>query len=351
MTVMPRPPRQGTVTPTRETAVSPLLSRRRFIGISAAAAGLGLLPFGRAAKADAHLVTWRGQAMGAVATLQVHHHDRSAAERLVERSLAEVRRLEAVFSLYREDSALAELNRHGVLVAPPADLVALLNECRRWWALSDGAFDPTVQVLWTLYRDHFSEPGADPRGPSGTSLRDALERVGFGRLAFDANRIALPRRGMGLTLNGIAQGYVTDRVVDILRASGIGSSLVDMGEPRAVGFHPSGAPWRVGIADPEHPEQFEDTLEVIDRAVATSGSYGFLFDRDGRFNHLLDPRTGASAHLHRSVTVVKETAAAADALSTAFSLLPEDGIANVLRKVGGEVRLVRADGKRRTLRG
>jgi len=329
--------------------MSPLLSRRRFIGISAAAAGLGLLPFGRAAKAAAHLVTWRGQAMGAVATLQVHHHDRSAAERLVERSLAEVRRLEAVFSLYREDSALAELNRRGVLVAPPADLVALLAECRRWWELSDGAFDPTVQALWTLYRDHFSQPGADPHGPAATALRDALDRIDFGQVAFDTNRIALPRRGMGLTLNGIAQGYVTDRVVDILRAGGIGSSLVDMGEPRAVGFHPSGAPWRVGIADPEHPEQFEDTLEVIDRAVATSGSYGFLFDRDGRFNHLLDPRTGASAHRYRSLTVTMPTAAAADALSTAFSLLPEDTIAAALGKVSGEVRLITADGERRTL--
>ncbi len=90
--------------------MSPLSSRRRFIGISAAAAGLSLMPFGRATKADAHLVTWQGPAMGAVAMLQVHHHDRSAAERLIERSLAEVRRLETVFSLYREDSALVSLN-------------------------------------------------------------------------------------------------------------------------------------------------------------------------------------------------------------------------------------------------
>jgi FAD:protein FMN transferase len=331
--------------------MSPHLSRRRFIGVTAAAAGLGLVPFGRASRAEAHLVAWQGQAMGAVATLQVHHHDRAVAERLVERSLAEVRRLEQVFSLYREDSALVTLNRHGVLVAPPADLVMLLAECRRCWELTGGAFDPTVQTLWMLYRNHFSKPDADPQGPSEAMVRDALERVGFERVAFDANRIVLPRRGMELTLNGIAQGYVTDRIVDILRAGGIESSLVDMGEPRAVGFHPSGAPWRVGIADPEHPEQFEDTLEVIDRAVATSGSYGFRFDRDGRFNHLLNPRTGASAHLHRSVTVVKETAAAADALSTAFSLLPEDGIANVLRKVGGEVRLVSAAGERRALDG
>ena len=111
--------------------------------------------------------------MGAVATLQVHHHDRAAAERLIERSLAEVRRLEAVFSLYRDDSALVALNRQGILVAPPADLVALLAECRRYWELTGGAFDPTVQALWTLYRDHFSKPDADPQGPPEAALREA----------------------------------------------------------------------------------------------------------------------------------------------------------------------------------
>jgi thiamine biosynthesis lipoprotein len=329
--------------------MSPHLSRRRFIGISAAAAGLSLVPFAHAAKADAHLVTWRGQAMGAVATLQVHHHDGSVAKQLVERSLAEVRHLEQVFSLYQEDSAIATLNRQGMLVAPAADLVTLLAECRRCWELTGGAFDPTVQALWTLYLEHFSRPDADPQGPPAPAVEAALERVGFGQVVFDANRVILPRRGMGLTLNGIAQGYVTDRVVDILRAGGIESSLVDMGEPRAVGSHPSREPWRVGIADPDHPGQVGDTLEAVDGAVATSGSYGFRFDRAGCFNHLLDPRTGASSRLYRSVTSVMPTATAADAFSTSFSLLPEDAIADVLRKVGGEVRLVTADGERRTL--
>lgn len=329
----------------REPAMSPHLSRRRFIGVTAAAAGLGLVPFGHAATADAHLVTWHGQAMGAVATLQVHHHDRAVAESLIERSLSEMRRLEAVFSLYREDSALATLNRQGFLVAPPGDLITLLAECRRCWELTRGAFDPTVQALWVLYRNHFSQPDADPHGPAEPSLRAALERVGFGQVAFDANRIVLPQRGMGLTLNGIAQGYMTDRVVDILRAGGIASSLVDMGEPRAVGSRPSGGPWRVGIADPDHAGEVGETLEVVEQAVATSSSYGFRFDPAGRFNHLLDPRTGTSAHLHRSVTVVMPTATAADALSTAFSLLPTEDIRHTIRTLGeGQVHLLRASG-------
>jgi len=336
-------PHRRLLTRIRKPVMSPHLSRRRLIGITAAAAGLGLVPFGRPARADAHLVTWRGQAMGAVATLQVHHHDRAVAERLVERSLAEVRRLEAVFSLYREDSALVALNRNGGLVAPPTDLVTLLAECRRCWELTGGAFDPTVQALWALYQDHFSRPGADPEGPPAAAREAALERVGFGGVTFDGNRIVLPRRGMGLTLNGIAQGYVTDRVVDVLRAGGIESSLVDMGEPRAVGSRPSGEPWRVGIADPDDPERVADTLEAVDQAVATSGAYGFRFDPEGRFNHLLDPRTGTSAHRYRSVTVVMPTAAAADALSTAFSLLPPEDIGQVVRRLGeGQARLLTA---------
>ncbi|WP_246742433.1 FAD:protein FMN transferase [Microvirga splendida] len=332
--------------PTRESFMSPLLSRRRFIGVTAAAAGLGLVPFGHAPRAEAHLVTWQGQAMGAVATLQVHHHDRAAAERLVERALAEVRRLEAVFSLHRDDSALSTLNRQGFLIAPPAALVELLSECRRCWELTGGAFDPTVQALWILYRDHFSQPGADPQGPPETALQAALARVGFGQVAFDADRIVLPRRGMGLTLNGIAQGYATDRVVDILRAGGIASSLVDMGELRAIGPRPSGEPWRVGLADPDHPERIGETLDLVDQAVATSGGYGFRFEPEGRFNHLLDPRTGASAGLYRSVTVVMPSAMAADALSTAFSLLPPGDIGQAVQRLGeGQVHLLTASGE------
>ena len=320
------------------------LSRRRFIRISAAAAGLAGLPIGPKARVDADVVTWRGTMLGAVATLQIYHEDSNEARRFITAACTEARRLERLFSLYLTDSALAELNRSGILVDPAADLVELLAISRRFSEVTGGRFDPTVQPLWTLYADHFTRRGADPAGPSSSAVREALARVGYDRLAVNRDRIAMPR-GMALTLNGIAQGYLTDKIVDLLKAHGVVRSLVDMGELRAIGPRPDGQPWQVGIADPALPGRAAAILPIIDRAVSTSGAYGFQFDAEGRFNHLFDPATGGCAHRYRSVTTVSTSATVADALSTAFSLMSEPQIRSALPQVDIErVHLVDAAG-------
>jgi len=308
------------------------ISRRRFIRISAAGAGLVVAPFGRAASVEAKLVTWHGTMLGAAATMKIHHEDEREAQRLVAAALAEARRLERLFSLYRADSALVELNRTGILVDPAPELVELLLISRRHTELTGGLFDPTVQPLWELYADHFSRLDADPAGPPRAALQSALARVGFDKLIIGGIRIAMPR-GTRVTLNGIAQGYVTDKIVEFLRSQGITHSLVDMGETRAIGSRPDGLPWEVGVADPEVEGRTETILPVIDRAVSTSGAYGFRFDPQGRFNHLFDPSTGGCAGRYRSVTTVSRDATTADALSTAFSLMSKEQIRAVLRYV------------------
>jgi thiamine biosynthesis lipoprotein len=322
------------------------VTRRRLIGITAAAGGLALLPAGTRAAAEGHLVGWRGQCMGAVASLQIHHPDRAEAERLIAAALVEVARLERIFSLHRDDSALVRLNRDGMMVAPPPELVALLSDCRRYWTLSGGAFDPTVQPLWTLYRRHFAEPDADPSGPPAAALSRALAAVGFEHVMAGPDRILFRRRGMALTLNGIAQGYITDRVVALLHRGGIDRSLVDMGEPRALGRRPDGKPWQIGIVDAVEPSHTTQVLDIVDGAVATSSAHGFRFDRDGRFHHLLDPQSGASPDRYLSVTVAMPTATAADALSTAFSLMPVQDVLRATQALGaGRAYLTNATGR------
>ncbi|MCA1499194.1 MULTISPECIES: FAD:protein FMN transferase [unclassified Bradyrhizobium] len=325
--------------------MTPMLSRRRFIRISAAAAGLGALSVGRPVCAEAAPVTWRGTMLGAVAALEIHDEDRRRAERLIALACAEARRLERLFSLYLDDSALVALNRTGVLVDPAAEMVDLLSTSQRYATLTGGLFDVTVQPLWELYARHFARADADPAGPRLAEIEAALARVDSSRLSVSRDRIVMPK-GMAVTLNGIAQGYVTDKVVDLLRAHGISHSLVDMGEARAIGSRPDGRPFDVGIADPDSAGHTKTVLPIVDRAVSTSGGYGCQFDSGARFNHLFDPRSGGCAHRYRSVTTVSRSATAADALSTAFSLMPDDQIRSLLRRVDiDRVHLIDAAGK------
>ena len=323
------------------------LSRRRFIRISAAAAGLALVPLAEAASATANLFTWRGTMLGAIATMQIRHEDRREAERLITAACVEAHRLERLFSLYIDDSALVELNRTGILVDPDAELVDLLTISQRYAELTHGLFDPTVQPLWHLYMDHFSQSTADPKGPPREAVEAALASVGYHRLIVSHNRIVMPH-GMAVTLNGIAQGYVTDKIVELLRAQGIAQSLVDMGEICAIGSRPDGQPWEVGIADPEVVGRTATILPITDRAVSTSGAYGFQFDPGGHFNHLFNPLTGGCAVRYRSVTTVSDNATAADTLSTAFSLMDEAQIKMLLSQAGIE-RVHLIDAKGRTL--
>lgn len=306
------------------------LSRRKVLALSAAAGGAALVPFGMPAQAGSvPLLEWTGVSLGSVSTIRLAHPDRRIGEELLRRAVAEGRRLEAIFSLYRDDTVLSELNRTGVLAGPPGDLVHLLNLCDEMWRMTDGAFDPTVQPLWHCYANHFSAANADPKGPPPQKLAEAVELIGWPGVHVSRDRIAFARRGMALTLNGIAQGYITDRIVELLRQEGITSSLVDMGEIRTLGRHPDGRAWQTAI---EAPAPQIRTLDLIDKAVATTSASGFRFDADGRCNHLFNPATGRCAQpaIHR--TVVASTAATADAFSTALTLMDEDGTRRVLAR-------------------
>ena len=307
------------MTPEEKPAVR--IARRRFITIAAAAAGAGLLPRLSTAR-DIPTFTWRGVALGAEATLTLQHSDEAETKAAIEACLAEVARLEAIFSLHRPESALARLNRDGRLEDAPWDLRILLSKAIAIAAQSGGAFDPTVQPLWALYARHFSSDSAAAECPSRREIEKTLTRVGWKKLAIDDAEIRLGEDGMAITLNGIAQGYITDKVGDLLRWRGFKHVLVNMGEQLALGPKQDGSAWQIGIQDPVERDRIVERITLEGGAVATSGGYGCSFDGAGRLSHILDPRTGAPSSLVASVTVVAPNATHADALSTALTLVP-----------------------------
>lgn len=328
-----------TVPLTAPHGAKPGVTRRRTLRLLAGISGLALsAPFGGAAVASRGLAnpglhtrlhSWQGIVLGARASLTIHHPDQDKARRLIAAALAEIERLEKIFSLYRPDSALVRLNVAGWLDHPPLEMVALLGRARQWSERTGGAFDVTVQPLWTLYRDHFAAARPAPEGPGPKALAAAQRLVDYRAMAVEPRRIELARRGMAVTLNGIAQGYITDRVAELLRAAGLDHVLIDLGELRALGGHPDGRAWQVGLADPLAPDRLRATLAIDDRAVATSAATGLRFDAAGRFHHVLNPRTARPGSGLLAASVVAEQASDADACSTAL-LASEDTLAAVL---------------------
>lgn len=265
------------------------LTRRRFLLMAVAAGALG--------RVTPQRWEWRGSALGAEARI-VLAGPREAAEAALAAVTAEIRRLEAIFSLHRADSELARLNAAGVLEVPAHDLQDVLTAAERWKRRTEGAFDPAVQPLWA----HWA------RGEA--TAEAALARVRAARVAFEPGRVTLGP-GTALTLNGIAQGTVADRVAEVLARHGFAPPVIDTGEMRLPGAE------RRAVALPDAGLR----LRVAEAAVATSVPGALRFDAAGR-HHLFDPRSGASPGWWRAVTVVAPTAEAADALSTAFAVSP-----------------------------
>lgn len=282
-------------------------TRRRAVAILAAAACAPLAAI-RTAHADT-LFQWRGIAMGADASIMFSGVAVERAQSAAQAVTAEIARLESVLSLFRAESEISRLNRDGTLAHPSADMRAAVQLSRRIAAATGGLFDPTVQSLWEAHVDWFST-GERAGLPPDRIIRAARQRVGWDGIVAAPDRISL-RPGQRMTLNGLGQGYVTDRVAGLLRARGFAHVLVDLGEQCALGERADGAPWMIARADME-------PIELKDGALATSEAAGCMFGADGAAHHLFDPRTGRSAARWRRITVHHRSAAVADALSTAL---------------------------------
>lgn len=310
-----------------------MISRRRVLRLAAGAGALGLAGPVRACERT----RWRGVVLGADAVLIIEGVPQHEGRRLVRVALAEAARLERIFSLHCE-SALVRLNRHGYLAAPPPELLACLTTAGFVHRASGGAFDPTIEPLWRAY--------AASRGrPASATRAAALALVDWSAVTIEAAAVRFTRPGMALTLNGIAQGVITDRVAAVLRSEGLRSVLVSMGEPLALG-PPAEGVWRVGLA--EHGDDpAKEVLPLKAGAVATSAPNGTCFDAAATVGHLLDPRSGRPASGWRRVSVHHSSAAVADAVSTAAAILPGEAIDALLDSVGGASMIaVAADGGR-----
>jgi len=255
--------------------------------------------------------------------ISVDADDLSHADHALEAATAEVRRIEAKYSRYRDDSVTAAINRAAGEAPVPIDeeTLGLLRYADSCWHLSGGRFDLTSGVL----RRAWDFRAAVPRLPSRAEVDALLAVVGWGNVELDAGdprrpaSVRLARRGMQLDFGGIGKEYAADRCATLLAEQGIGHALVSLGgDVRALGGQAGGSPWRIGI---RHPRGVAGAalarVDVGDGAVATSGDYERFFEIDGRrYCHLIDARSGWPVEAWQSISVRAPLAIVAGSLAT-----------------------------------
>ncbi|MBI4576703.1 MAG: FAD:protein FMN transferase [Planctomycetes bacterium] len=267
--------------------------------------------------------------------------DREATDRAADAAFAEIARWEAILSPFREDSELSRLNAAlpAGPVRPTPALGAWLLEALGWARSTGGASDPTAGALVECWR----RAVAAGRTPTEAERREALARVGHARVHL-ADGLLEAHDGMLLDPCATGKGWAVDRAVEVLRARGVRSALVNLGgDLYALGAPPGRPGWRVAVRDPRRPEWLQGVLTVRDRAVASSGAYERVWVVGaGRHAQVLDPFTGVPVEAVAGSVAVAASAVAADALATASMVLGGDAARAVLAAAGAEGLLVDA---------
>ena len=281
--------------------------------------------------------------MGGPNTVHVHAASPAEAERAAALAIAEVRRIEAKYSRYRDDSVVSRINAAAGRepVAIDAETSALLGFAHEAWVQSGGLFDATSGVLRRAW-DFTVE-----RVPTDDELAPHLALVDWASVERGEDRVRLPREGMQLDFGGFGKEYAVDRAARVLREAGVESALVELGgDLVALAPQPGGEPWHVGVRHPRRDDALVATLELASGAMATSGDYERFVEVGGvRHHHILDPRTGRSSRGLASVTVHGANAMVSGCATTIAMLKgAEDGLP-WLRELGLRHMAVTTEGQ------
>ena len=264
------------------------------------------------------------KAMGSPCDIQLFSETEAQAKHVAELVMADVERLEARYSRYRDTSFLSDINRvaaTGGAISVDDETTALLNYALTCYRQSDGLFDITSGILRRAWR---FDQGALP---DQALIESLLEHVGWHKLRWTPPLLAFPIAGMEIDFGGIVKEYAADRSATLCREAGVQHGVVNLGgDIRIVGPRGDGSPWRIGIRHPRRKTAVLRSLALRDGALASSGDYErCIVVNDIRYGHILNPKTGWPVGHLAAVSVVSDLCVVAGSASTIAMLKAADG--------------------------
>lgn len=249
----------------------------------------------------------------------------------------EVKRIENLISDWIPTTQISQVNQNAGIVPIKVnnEVFELVERALKISKLTDGAFDISYASMDKIWKFD----GSMKEMPSPEAIKKSVERIGYEKIILDTKNktIFLKNSGMKLGLGGIGQGYIADKVKEVLQAKGCTAGIVNVsGDINTWGSQIDGKPWTVGIVNPVNKNKVFATFPLVDSAVETSGSYEkYVTFNNIRYSHIIDPRTGYPATGVVSVSVFAKQTEIADALATGVFVLGVEVGLNLINQLKG----------------
>jgi len=274
--------------------------------------------------------------MGTTIEIKIWFFDETIARKSISDAFNEIARVENIFSVYKPESEISQLNKNGSAVVSD-EVIQLIKKSKYFSELSGAAFDITVLPVIELWKNSKKKG----KMPTDKEIKNTLKLVGWKNILIDGKnkKITFAKKGMKIDFGGVAKGYAVDRAVEILKKNGIKIGMVNAGGN--IGCFGEKV-FKVALQHPRDKNSFITVLKIKNKSVATSGDYERYFFLDKtKISHIINPLSGYPADESISSTILTDNATDSDALSTAaFVLGPKKGIDLVRKYKNSECLLI-----------
>lgn len=270
--------------------------------------------------------------MGTPCDIQLFAQTEAEANQAVSQVIADLQRLEARYSRYKDDSFLSEINRiaaTGEAITVDDETASLLDYAHTCYQQSDGLFDITSGILRRAWRFDTGQL------PEQSLIDSLLPYVGWHKVSWRWPKLAFSIPGMEIDFGGIVKEYAVDRAASLCYAQGIRHGVINLGgDIKVIGPRADNSPWRVGIRHPRAYNAVVNTISLSAGALASSGDYERCIVINGvRYGHVLNPFTGWPVRHLAAVSVLGDYCVVAGSAAT-IAMLKEDKGAAWLTELG-----------------
>lgn len=272
--------------------------------------------------------TWSGSVLNAPAKLEIHTSSKLKNNKILAEVDGLVNKYENIFNLQNINSEICNLNNNKYLKSPSGEILEVLEKSLLLSKYTNGSFDATVQPLWNFYYNHYVNL-QKKSPPKQADLNKVKKLINWKNINLSQKSVNLLNNA-SITLNGVAQGWITDKITELLKKNGIKNTLVDFGENYALGLYQNQRPWRILL---QGPGDINKVVELSNKAVATSGGYGTIFEPTATYHHIFDAKTGLSANKFKAVSILSNHAWLSDGISTAAVSMNKKNLIKVCRKL------------------